>query len=98
MTEPSLDELWEPVAASLSVAEEHEQAIYRDGNGVPGPEALAGIQKHIAAGLAARVMYERLRFAEASGDHAEHFDPDCEECAYLARPTRETLGITGAAE
>jgi hypothetical protein len=24
-------------------------------------------------------------------DHAEHFDPACEECAYLARPTRETL-------
>jgi hypothetical protein len=23
--------------------------------------------------------------------HALHFDPDCEECAYLARPTRETL-------
>lgn len=25
------------------------------------------------------------------GDHAEHFDAACEECAYLARPTRETL-------
>jgi hypothetical protein len=24
-------------------------------------------------------------------DHTLHFDPDCEECAYLARPTRETL-------
>jgi hypothetical protein len=28
----------------------------------------------------------------AGPEHALHFDPDCEECAYLARPTRETLG------
>jgi hypothetical protein len=61
LEEPSLDELWAAVAASLAIAEEHKMAIYRSGDGVPGPEALAGIQKHIEAGLAARVMYERLR-------------------------------------
>lgn len=63
-TEPTLDELWEAVAASLAVAEEHKTAIYRSGDGVPGPEALAGIQKHIQAGLAARVMYSRLAALE----------------------------------
>lgn len=57
---PTLDELWAVVAASLAVAEEHKTAIYRSGDGVPGPAALAGIQKHIEAGLAARVMYDRL--------------------------------------
>jgi hypothetical protein len=36
----------------------------------------------------------RAGVSPSSGDaeHALHFDPDCEECAYLARPTRETLG------
>ena len=60
LREPTLDELWAAVAASLAVADEHKAAIYRSGDGVPGPEALAGIQKHIEAGLAARVMYDRL--------------------------------------
>jgi hypothetical protein len=36
----------------------------------------------------------RAGVSPSTGDaeHALHFDPDCEECAYLARPTRETLG------
>ena len=67
LREPTLDELWAAVAASLAVAEEHKTAIYRSGDGVPGPEALAGIQKHIEAGLAARVMYDRLAALRDTG-------------------------------
>lgn len=36
----------------------------------------------------------RAALAATELDHALHFDPDCEECAYLARPTRETLTAT----
>jgi hypothetical protein len=57
-----IDTLWEAIAASLTVAETHKTAIYR-GEGVQPADALSGIEKHIAAGLAARVMYERLRTA-----------------------------------
>jgi len=32
-----------------------------------------------------------LAAPRADAGHALHFDPSCEECAYLARPTRETL-------
>jgi len=36
--------------------------------------------------------------AGSAPDHAPHFDPDCEECAYLARPTRETLTASSEPE
>jgi hypothetical protein len=58
LSEPTLDELWQAIADSLAAAGADKLAIYR--GGVPAPEALASIQKHESAGLAARVMYDRL--------------------------------------
>jgi len=62
-----------------------------------GDDALQ-VQADIDFAVHACAYVRGLLAAPDSGGHAEHFDPDCEECAYLARPTRESLALPDSRE